>query len=85
MWSQLINHFSTTSQFSIAFDFLFRFSKHEIKSDGKVKSDFIGSWIKKQNLVDIFRICAMSVGNCTLDFWSTLSSVIGVDSLHITL
>ena len=26
-------------------------SKQEIKSDGKVKSDFIDSWIKKQNLV----------------------------------
>ena len=45
------NHFSNTFHFSIAFDFLFRVSKQEIKSDGKVKSDFIGSWIKKQNLV----------------------------------
>ena len=43
----LFKHF----HFSIAFDFLFRVSKQEIKSDGKVKSDFIDSWIKKQNLL----------------------------------
>ena len=45
------NHLSNTFHFSIAFDFMFRVSKQEIKSDGKVKSDFIDSWIKKQNLV----------------------------------